>query len=76
MEENISIVIATPAARALAAERNIDLRGLRGSGEFDSVTKADVQAIPLQKDTVIRAESDFLKMLRDFIEDPDKLFNN
>ena len=76
MGENISIVIATPAARALAAERNIDIRSLMGSGEFGSVTKADVQLIPLQNDTGIRAESEFMKMLRAFIEDPDKLFNN
>jgi pyruvate dehydrogenase E2 component (dihydrolipoamide acetyltransferase) len=45
VEENVLKVIATPAARMLAAERGIDLRGIKGSGEFDSVIKADVQTM-------------------------------
>ena len=37
--------MATPAARQLAAERHIDLRGIKGSGEFGSVIKADIERL-------------------------------
>jgi pyruvate dehydrogenase E2 component (dihydrolipoamide acetyltransferase) len=39
-------VKATPLARALAAERGVDLRRLRGSGPNGRVVRADVEAAP------------------------------
>jgi len=37
--------MATPAARQLAAERHIDLKGIKGSGEFGSIVKADIEKL-------------------------------
>ena len=45
----ISKVMATPAARQLAEERRIDLRGINGSGEFGSVTKPDVERLKSER---------------------------
>ena len=42
-------VMATPAARQLARERQIKLKGIKGHGEFGSLTKADVEKLPSGK---------------------------
>lgn len=57
-------VTASPAARRLARERNVELSQLRGSGPRGEITRADVEAAAVTPVASGRVDPVFLELLR------------